>query len=100
MQIVHAAVQVSHEYAGQNDSTNEVKIVLTYLIQHQDLHCSTVYLPSPESFVAVISPGTTQTEQFGKLAVTLHFRRGRPQMINPMHLAYDPIIICTWGSQG
>lgn len=49
MQIVHAAVQVSHEYVGHNDSTNEVKIVQTYLTQ--DHHYGTVNLPSPQSFM-------------------------------------------------
>lgn len=56
-----------------------------------DLHRGTVNLPSLDSDNAVIAPGATLTEQFGKLAVNLHPRLGRLQTINAMHPAYDPL---------
>ena len=65
------------EYVTQNDTANELRIVLTTHTRRCDLHRSTVNLPSLDSDVAVIAPGTTPTEQFGKLAVTLHLRGGR-----------------------
>ena len=61
-------------------------------------------LPSLDSNVAVIAPGTTPTEQFGKLAVTLHLRGGQPlQTISAIHPAYDPLsymLLLPQGSQG
>ena len=60
-------------------------------------------LPSLDSDVAVIAPGTTPTEQFGKLAVTLHLRGGRLQTISAIHPAYDPlsyVLLLPQGSQG
>ena len=60
-------------------------------------------LPSLDSDVAVIAPGTTPTEQFGKLAVTLHLRGGRLQTISAIHPAYDPlsyVLLLPQGSHG
>ena len=79
------------EYVTQNDTANELRIVLTAHTRHRDLHHGTVNLPSLDSDVAVIAPGTTPTEQFGKLAVTLHLRGGRLQTISAIHPAYDPL---------
>ena len=58
------------EYVSQNDTANELRIVRTAHTPCRDLHRGTVNLPSQDSNVAVIAPGTTPTEQFGKLAVT------------------------------
>ncbi|KAJ8352196.1 hypothetical protein SKAU_G00236720 [Synaphobranchus kaupii] len=91
------------EYVAQNDSANELKIVLTACTRRRDLHRGTMNLPSPDSDVAVIAPGATITEQFGNLAVTLHVRGGRLQTIDAMHAAYDPlsyVLLLPCGSQG
>ena len=91
------------EYVTQNANANELKIVLTARTRHHDLHRGTVNLPSLNSDVAVIAPGVTTTQQFGKLAVTLHLRGGRLQTIDAMHPAYDPlsyVLLLPQGSQG
>ena len=75
------------DYLAQNDSANELKIVLAPRTRRRYLHRGTMDLPSPDSDVAGIAPGATTTEQFGKLAVTLRLRGGRLQTINAMHPA-------------
>ncbi|CAM4546646.1 unnamed protein product [Leuciscus chuanchicus] len=91
------------EYVTQNDNANELKIELTARTRRHDLHRGTVNLPSLNSDAAVIAPGVTTTQQFGKLAVTLHLRGGRLQTIDAMHPAYDPlsyVLLLPQGSQG
>lgn len=88
------------EDVAQNDSA---RIVLTAHTPRRDLHRGTLNLPSPDSDVAVIVPGATTTQQFGKLAVTLHLRGGTLQTIDAMHPAYDPlsyVLLLPCGSQG
>ena len=79
------------EYVTQNDTANELRIVLTAHTWCCDLHRGTVNLPSLDSDVAVIAPGTIPTEQFGKVAVTIHLRGGRLKTVNAIHPAYDPL---------
>ena len=91
------------EYVTQNDTANELRIVLTAQTRHRGLHRGTVNLPSLDGVVAVIVPGTPPTEQFGKLAVTLHLRGGCLQTISAIHPAYDPlsyVLLLPQGSQG
>ena len=61
-------------------------------------------LPSLHSDVAVIAPGTSPTEQFGKVALTLHLRGGQHlQTISGIHPAYDQlsyVLLLPKGSQG
>lgn len=91
------------DYLAQNDSANELKIVLAPRTRRRYLHRGTMNLPSPDSDVAGIAPGATTTEQFGKLAVTLRLRGGRLQTIHAMHPAYYPLsylLLLHCGSQG
>ncbi len=91
------------EYMTRNDTAHDLRIVLTAHSRCRDLHRGTVNLPSRDSDVAVIAPGTTPTEQFGKLAVTLHLRGGQLQTISAIHPAYDPlsyVLLLPQGSQG
>ena len=88
---------------AKKDGANDLQIVLTDRTRRRDIHKGTMNLPSPDSDVAVIAPGTTITEQFGKLAVTLQLRGGGLQSIDAMHPAYDPlsyVLLLPCGSQG
>ena len=88
---------------AENDGARDLQIVLTDRTRRRDIHKGTMNLPSPDSDVAVIAPGTTITDQFGKLAVTLQLRGGSLQNIDPLHPAYDPlsyVLLFPCGSQG
>ena len=98
-----SAIEYLAQNESANESANELKIVLADRTRRRDLHRGTINLPSPDSDVAVIAPGATTTEQFGKLAVTLHLRGGQLQTIDAMHPAYDPlsyVLLLPCGSQG
>ncbi|XP_028301369.1 uncharacterized protein LOC114462606 [Gouania willdenowi] len=91
------------EYMNQNDTADDLRIVLTAHSRRRHLHHGPVNHPSLDSDVAVIAPGTTPTEQFGKLAVNLNLRGGHLHKIDAIHPAYDPlsyVLLLPQGSQG